>query len=314
MLPAIATRADFHRVRRQPIDAWLPALRTLVARHGLPEEPIELFASGQSPVFALGKQFVVKLVPNLWARFAEREVECLRYLADNTTLPVSRVVAEGRMEDWSYLVSTRLPGRQLDHVWPRLNPEEKGNLARDLGGLIRDLHRIPAGGLRPGGIVWTEFCEKVVAAWSARRDVERLPAPLREDAPRFLAQKDFWDAATPLVLLHGDLAPENTLVDHGTDGWRISGVLDFGNAFVGDPLFDFTAPTVLLAPGRAEIVDRILAGYGGSAALEAHVLRRRLMALTLIHPLADLPDCLALLPGAEACQTWEAVAKRFWPG
>jgi photosystem II stability/assembly factor-like uncharacterized protein len=38
------------------------------------------------------------------------------------------------------------------------------------------------------------------------------------------------------------------------------------------------------------------------------------MALTLIHPMADLPDCLALLKTTDACTTWEAVAERFWPG
>jgi hygromycin-B 7''-O-kinase len=314
LLPAIATRADFHRVRNRPIDEWRPALRALGARHGFPDEPVQRFASGANPVFSLGDRLVVKLVPHLWSNVVQREIECLQFLADKTTLPVARVVAEGRIEDWTYLVSTRLPGSPLDQVWPLLGPEEKDALAGELGGLLRGLHQIPINGLRPGGIVWEEFCENAIASWTARRDLQRLPAPLRADGPRFLAQVNPRSTPAPLVLLHGDLAPENMLVEHGAEGWRISGVLDFGNAMTGDPLFDLTAPTVLLAPGQAEIVGRILASCGGPPALDARTLRRRLMALTLIHPMADLPDCLALLKGTGGCLTWGAVAERFWPG
>jgi hypothetical protein len=58
----------------------------------------------------------------------------------------------------------------------------------------------------------------------------------------------------------------------------------------------------------------MLAGYGGLDSPRAGVLRTRLMALTLIHPMADLPGCLALVNGAAECSTWEAVAEIFWPG
>lgn len=37
------------------------------------------------------------------------------------------------------------------------------------------------------------------------------------------------------------------------------------------------------------------------------------MAFTLIHQMADLPECLALVGGAAGCQTWAAVAEQFWP-
>jgi hygromycin-B 7''-O-kinase len=313
LLPSTVTRADFFRVRNRPIDEWLPALRTLAARHGLPDGTVERFTTGENPVFGLGDRLVVKLVPNLWSHAVQREIECLRFLADRTTLPVARIVAEGRIEDWSYLVSTRLPGAPLDQVWSLLDPEERDKLAGELGRLLRELHSIPVDGFNPVGSGWAHFCKNSIATWAARRDADRIPALLRADAPRFLAQEDLRNPGAALVILHGDLAPENTLVEHGAHGWEFSGILDFGNAMIGDPLFDLAAPTVLLAPGRAEIVGRILASYGGPAARDAGALRRRLMALTLIHPLADLPDCLASLKGAAGCLTWDAVAKRFWP-
>ncbi len=314
LLPPITDRADFRRARHQPIDGWRPALRALAARHGFPDEPAERFRSGWNPVFEVGGQFVVKLVPRLWAHVVQREAECLRFLAGQTSLPVARVAAEGTLEDWHYLVSSRLPGEQLDRVWPRLAPPDQARLAGDFGGLLRELHRIPVGRLRPGGIAWAQFFDHAVAAWTARPGLDRLPQLLRDDGPRFLASAAAQRAAPPLVLLHGDLAPENALVEQDAAGWRFSGILDFGNAMAGDPLLDLAAPTVLLAPGQAGIVDRILAGYGGPDAPRAAALRLRLMALTLIHPMADLPECLALVKGAEDCPAWAAVAEKFWPG
>jgi hygromycin-B 7''-O-kinase len=314
LLPAVADLADFLRARDQPIDAWRPALHTLAVRHGYPDEPATRFASGQGPVFAASGQLVVKLVPWFWAHVVQREAECLRYFAGKTSLPVARIAAEGTLEDWHYVVLSRLPGEQLDQVWPQLPRPDRMKLAGGFGALLRELHRIPVGTLRPGGIAWAQFLEHRVASWTERRDLDRLPPPLREDGPRFLAAAGAQGATGPLVLLHGDLAPENALVERDAAGWRFSGLLDFGNAMVGDPLFDLTAPTVLLAPGQGEIVNRILAGYHGADTPGAKPLRARLMALTLIHPMADLPECLALIEGAEACPTWAAVAERFWPG
>jgi hygromycin-B 7''-O-kinase len=314
LLPAVADRADFSRARQLPVDDWRPALQALAARHGLPDEPLERFSSGCTPVFGVGLRYVVKFVPRHMAPVVQREAECLRYFADQTNLPVARLVAEGTLEDWYYVVSSRLPGEQFDRVWPRLNPPEQMRLAGDFGRLLRALHQIPVGALRPGGIVWAQFYDSAVASWTTRRDLDRLPETLRVDGPRFLAAAEAARTDGPVVLLHGDLAPENALVEHDATGWRFSGLLDFGNAMAGDPLFDLTAPTVLLAPGQAEVVDRMLAGYGGLDSPRAGVLRTRLMALTLIHPMADLPGCLALVNGAAECSTWEAVAEIFWPG
>jgi len=314
LLPAIADRADFARARDLPTGDWLPALRALAARHGLPDEPAERFRSGCHPVFGVGRRFVVKLVPLLFSHVVQREAESLRFLAGQTTLPVAQFIAEDTLEDWRYLVSSRLPGEQIDRVWPRLARPEQRKLAADFGGLLRTLHEIPVGRLRPGGIAWPQFVDQTVASWPARRDLARLPKPLREDGPRFLAATSALLANSRLALLHGDLAPENALVEPWAAGWRFSGLLDFGNAMVGDPLFDLTAPTVLLAPGQAAIVDRILAGYDGPEAPRVQGLRLRLMALTLIHPMADLPECLALVQGAADCPAWTAVAERFWPG
>lgn len=54
-----------------------------------------------------------------------------------------------------------------------------------------------------------------------------------------------WDG--PPVWLHGDLHPANVVVSGGS----ISGVIDFGDMFAGDPAWDLAAAWLLLPAGRS---------------------------------------------------------------
>ncbi|MFD0686104.1 phosphotransferase [Actinomadura fibrosa] len=54
-----------------------------------------------------------------------------------------------------------------------------------------------------------------------------------------------WDG--PALWQHGDLHPANVLTADGT----ISGVIDFGDLFAGDPAFDLAAAWILLPDGTS---------------------------------------------------------------
>lgn len=58
----------------------------------------------------------------------------------------------------------------------------------------------------------------------------------------------------PPVWVHGDLHPANVVVQNGT----LTGVIDFGEVFAGDPAADLAAAWVLLPAGMAE---RFFASY-----------------------------------------------------
>ena len=67
----------------------------------------------------------------------------------------------------------------------------------------------------------------------------------------------------PKVWLHGDLHPDNVLVDAG----RLVGVIDFGDLTGGDPATDLASAWLLFDPATA---DDVLGAYGDvDADLEA---------------------------------------------
>jgi aminoglycoside 2''-phosphotransferase len=57
-------------------------------------------------------------------------------------------------------------------------------------------------------------------------------------------------------LIHGDLAPEHILCN--PEAGSITGVIDWGDACLGDPALDFAG---LFSLGGEKLVDRVLAYY-----------------------------------------------------
>ncbi len=264
-------------------------------------------------MFALGTSHVLKLVPSIWATIASREFETLAFLATHIHVPAPRFVASGGLEDWHYVVSTRVEGEPLHRIWGKLAQDERLAITVKFGRILAALHALPPGELNPGGIIWREFCVSSFSNWTNRRDFPRLLPALQADGPRYLAANGAIVAGASRALLHGDLAPENLHVRQTDGKWEIAGVIDFGNAMRGDRWFDLTAPSILLQPGDRRIVHALVDGYAEGSSLNIAAIRPSLMVGTLIHPMGDLPECLALIPGGPKCSTWDEVAELFWP-
>jgi hygromycin-B 7''-O-kinase len=311
----VSSYSDLVRERASELESWRPAATTISAAHGVAFDQLQRFNGGESPVFALDDTFVLKLVPSFWRTIAQREIDGLTLLGNRTDLPVAmpRLIAHGHCDDWTYLLSTRVPGEALHRAWLRVPGSGRAVLAQELGAALAALHRQPDVGVRPGGIDWPAFIDAQISRWPDRPEVLRLPTALATEGPRYLAELRDRLIAPPWSLLHGDLAPENALAVSANGSWHLSGIIDFGQASWGSPWFDLTAPSVLLQPGDAATVQSFLEGYlpGGSA--DRPALRPVLMACTMIHPMADLAECLALLPADVSPRSWTAIASAFWP-
>ena len=54
LLPLLASREDYDTLPFDDLPAWLPGLREILGRHGLPADPIEAFADGERTVSVRG--------------------------------------------------------------------------------------------------------------------------------------------------------------------------------------------------------------------------------------------------------------------
>ncbi|MFJ6809824.1 aminoglycoside phosphotransferase family protein [Streptomyces anulatus] len=182
-----------------------------------------------------------------------KERRWLPVLAPRLPLPVPNPVRVGEPsvgfpKPWT--IMTWVPGEPLD----RTSISRGGHAADTLAEFLRALHGeapadAPAGsdrGGHPGAhaegfdrlfhdLVPDGIADEVRAVWD-----DAVAAPEWEGPP-------LW--------VHGDLHPANVVVSDGT----LSGVIDFGDLFAGDPAWDLAAAWVILPEGAA---SRFFDAYG----------------------------------------------------
>ncbi|MFC8825092.1 phosphotransferase family protein [Streptomyces sp. NPDC057137] len=190
--------------------------------------------------------------------------------------------------DVPYMVLERAPGADLAEVE---GPAE--GVFREVGRELARLHRVTPAGVGELTGVPVEYDPDVGAP---RRLVEGLLADgmLDADAARWLggwfdrlAERIPGPASS--VLVHGDIAPQNLLVNPGPDSpaLTLTGIVDWGDAMWADPAVEFAKTPLWGIPamldgyreGGAAADDDGPGGPngpGGSYAWEARVLRYHL--------------------------------------
>jgi aminoglycoside phosphotransferase (APT) family kinase protein len=169
-------------------------------------------------------------------------------------IPFPRILASGLLHDsidWAYIIEPFCPGQATREVWQGMDLASRENVASQVGWILRDLHSTPLSLLPALNVTAAEWRERarlklqtcvdeVAAAEMAPGAC--LPGPLVENLRRFMeasggpAISSVQDGS--LRLLHGDITEDHVLVEPvGGGRWRVSGLIDYGDARVG-PLFD----------------------------------------------------------------------------
>ncbi|MFC9435395.1 aminoglycoside phosphotransferase family protein [Nocardia sp. NPDC057030] len=196
-------------------------------------------------MWRLGDEFAVRMQrmdPTPELQLKERR--WLPVLAPRLPLPVPTPVRFGAPSErfpMHWTVVTWVPGEPLDH-----GTITRGAHAADaLASFLRALH-LEAPADAPVGRDRGAHPENCTDGF------ENLLLAVAPDDPA--AVRAVWAAAVaadawagPSVWVHGDLHPANVVVSAGT----LSGVIDFGDLFAGDPAWDLAAAWVLLPAGNA---------------------------------------------------------------
>jgi hypothetical protein len=291
LLDALAFPLAEYGARFVDLAFWRPYVERIARAHGLPAGAMAMGEPGTFPTFILGRSHVVKLFgapfggPRCWA--VERDVA---RLIGGTTLaiPISGVIAAGvlsREPDWRYLVTALVSGEPFAAAGRRLDAEARGNVAAALGRLLRPLHDLPVPpgtALGDGGADWQAFLD------GQRRDLAERHRAWGTLPERLLAQVDGYVAGdrvpdhTSPSLVHADLHDHHLIGATTGAGWAIRGVIDWGDARLGDRFYELPALHFGFCHGDRAMLRAFLAAYGWPGAGSA-AFARRAMAMTLLH-------------------------------
>jgi aminoglycoside phosphotransferase (APT) family kinase protein len=210
-------------------------------------------------LFSVGEQWILRFprradrVP--WLR---REIDILATVSETLGRMVPRFELIGEPSQafgYPFVGYRRLPGVGADQR------PVGANLASEIGALLTAVHRVDPRRIPPTPAGWEDepWLELRTALAAAAPAVDRVLGPsLRGLAAPYLA------GLVPVPaqqgqrrFIHNDICPEHVLVDQ--DLGSLTGLIDFTDAMVGDPVLDFVG---LIGIGGYDFIARVVACYG----------------------------------------------------
>jgi aminoglycoside phosphotransferase (APT) family kinase protein len=203
--------------------------------------------------YRLGKQMLIRMPTAAdYALKVPKEQELLPELAKRLSISIPAPIKMGKPSaDYPYPFSIYkwLPGESINLL--TLTDQEKEQLAFDMAKFLKELQAITdIEGPEPGQHNWWRGDHVSVYDKGAREQIAELAEII--DAEQALA---LWDKACETkwnkqsIWIHGDFAIGNILIDGG----KLSAVIDFGGAAVGDPACDLVIAWTYLSCKAREI-------------------------------------------------------------
>lgn len=240
-----------------------------LVRGSLPDgkvHSLEYLAEGDfCEAFLLNNHQVVRVPKHEEAaRSLVREACLLRRISPHLSVPVPspKHVPGSSPGEPSFSVHDWISGTELTkEVWRTAPEAARIHLAQSVGRFLRELHHVDSSVGRSCGLEVMDHggLVRTLEAQIRREPGSLLPGRLRARLGlhfrNYLAGGVGWSYEPRL--LHADVSPGHVLVD--LEGGEITGVLDWGDAAVGDPARDFI---FLYEDWGGDFLDLALEGYG----------------------------------------------------
>lgn len=229
---------------------------------------VVLLGEGQDNVaFEVNGELVVRFAKAPDPVETEREARLLAKVAEFSPIPVPTPVFS--VPETGCLAYARVPGTTL--LWLAEPPAAK--IGTVLGGYLAALHAVPVE--RMADVVAAD--DDPPARWLA--EAAELYAPATIPSVHRGPVEEFLGTAPPpvhsgLVFSHNDLGTEHVLVDPRE--WTVTGVIDWTDAALVDPAYDFGLLYRDLGPAA---LDAALDAYGTDALRDRAVFYGRCTVL-----------------------------------
>jgi len=258
--------------RPDDLEFWNKYVRVLSDKHNLPYTFPEVLSGGTWPVFSMGERYTIKFYPTYGmdgqlgkeGKVAFKEevtaYDTLQYAPEDVTKAglIPLLVAQGNFfsEDKPhylfYIVTeyvTGIPVKQIVATGEKeLGRDVVGSLAKELGNLVGRLHLLPKDdALDVSSHRWKEFLTfRYHNCYGDLKDKwKSMPAHFLDQLASYLpSDLDAFMRSGSLRFVHCDLIRDNVLLSPGMEDngrWKISGLIDFGDARFGDPFYELAA-------------------------------------------------------------------------
>ncbi|GJJ01768.1 phosphotransferase [Duganella rhizosphaerae] len=296
------------------MSSWQPVLDHLRREFGLEDGRWQKIPQGSNALFGLGDDVIVKLVPPNWRRQGDKEILVAPLLEGKLSLQTPRLIGSGEIDDWVFVISTRLDGVVLADVWPTLAIEQKHAIMLQTGQVLRELRGVTFGDDIAIKVDWPSYVQGLVDGCLARHQRRMMPDGLLDQVLPYIATAQDFSRQGTLRFIHMDIHPWNLMAKQEEGRWKLTGLLDFGDAIVGNSdRFELLTPMIFMAQGSPLLLKALLASYGATGDISPSALQRQLTACMLVRPDSDVMFCMQQVPLNGPRDNWEQIAAQIFP-
>eukprot|EP00743_Colponemidia_sp_Colp-15_P009092 GILK01009918.1.p1 GENE.GILK01009918.1~~GILK01009918.1.p1 ORF type:complete len:872 (+),score=148.00 GILK01009918.1:352-2616(+) len=248
---------------------------------------------------------------------------------------VSRIESSSLTWRWPYLVFNRLPGTNLGKILDNevvpCSVSSLKKLAEWMGTVLKTLHGLQMSTAEDESKHiddWMSFLHTQLTRCYAKHigttfEQKRLFSAVETFLPDANDLADSLFAAKRIVFLHGDLNSENVLGNvvsqvSSESTFEPTALLDFGDAFYGDPLYDLVALHISMFRCDKKLLRIFLESYGwpeqdylGDIKCRQEFAYRA-MCYTLLHVGNALGMAFEYVPELATATSLEEVATALW--
>nr|WP_272508330.1 aminoglycoside phosphotransferase family protein [Paenisporosarcina quisquiliarum] len=300
------TRNEF-RENHHNHSLWDEVVRALLENENIPYQSFSRYSLGGNIVYGVDDQYVLKLFAPFDSPEFTIETEVLTQTDwTKVSIQVPEIVQRGMYDGWKYFLMTRVPGELLIDIWDELSANEKIGVAHDLGLLISQMHQLDISKYRVlenSFESWISLQKENVVKHHASTD---LAPHLLEEVQDYIAS---FLPSSEKVLLTGEYTPFNLLMNKVNGQWKLTGLIDFADCFIGEPEYDLLGPILFSFFKEPGLTSTFLNSYGLTL---DNATRLRLMQLLLLHRFSHLPNYMEGVVDMEEVQSLHKLSERFF--
>jgi len=301
-----------YRVMRQKNCFWEGKISKIATLENIKFEKLTRFTFGGNIVYSIDGKLVVKLFPSYVNDEFVQEKKVLEHLnRQKLSVEIPKLITTGQFEGWNYIIMSELKGTLLIDLFDSLTKIEKEQIAADLGKLIKEVHRSTESINKEDLDSWNYFLAEQFEKLKEHHKNAGIRDELYEQLIDYVDAKSI-QQTDKLVLLTGEYTPFNLIMNNENGLWKISGLIDFADCFVGNAKYDLLGPIAFMFFPTKGLNRIFLESYGFKKEDLNESFQKELLTFLLLHRFSNISYYQEKLEAAKEAKSFEELKDIFF--
>lgn len=288
---------------------WEGKIKKIASNEKLEYENLKRFTYGGNIVFSVDGKLVIKLFPAyVNDEFIKEKAVLERLNQQQLSVEIPQIHSTGQFEGWNYIIMTELGGTLLIDIFDTLSLEEKAQIAKDLGKLIKEVHSSTISNDLNDQTEWNTFVKVQFEKLAEHHKQNELDNLFQNQLSEYVTLESL-KSSNQLVLLTGEYTPFNLIMNKVNESWKFTGLIDFADCFVGNSTYDLLGPIAFMFYQNKGLNRIFLESYGYNPEELNCEFQKELLTYLLLHRFSNIPYYQQKNESAKNAKSFEELEK-----